>query len=78
MLSSSRFQALFKQKTGIPPAEFALRARVAEAARRLALPGTDVTSVAFALGFSSSQYFSSVFKRFTNLSPSGVLRKRPD
>lgn len=78
MLSSSRFQALFKQKTGIPPAEFALRARVAEAARRLALPGADVTSVAFALGFSSSQYFASVFRRFTNLSPSGVLRKRPD
>lgn len=76
-LSSSRFQAVFKQETGIPPAEFALRARIAEASRRLALPGADVTSVAFVLGFSSSQYFASAFRRFTNMSPSGVLRKRP-
>ncbi len=75
-LSSSRFQAVFKQETGIPPAEFALRARIAEASRRLARPGADVTSVAFALGFSSSQYFASAFRRFTNISPSGVLRKR--
>lgn len=76
-LSPSRFQAVFKQETGIPPAEFALRARIAEASRRLARPRTDVTSVAFALGFSSSQYFASAFRRFTNMSPSGVLRKRP-
>jgi AraC-like DNA-binding protein len=74
-LSPSRFQALFKQETGIPPAEFALRARIAEARRRLARRGADVTSVAFALGFSSSQYFASAFKRFTNIPPSGVLRK---
>jgi AraC-like DNA-binding protein len=76
-ISSSRFQAVFKQETGIPPAEFAMRARIAEASRRLARPGVDVTSVAFALGFSSSQYFASAFRRFTNMSPSGVLRKRP-
>jgi AraC-like DNA-binding protein len=75
-ISSSRFQAVFKRETGIPPAEFALRARIAEASRRLARPGADVTSVAFALGFSSSQYFASAFRRFTNMSPSGVLRKR--
>jgi AraC-like DNA-binding protein len=75
-ISASRFQAVFKQETGIPPAEFALRARIAEASRRLARPGADVTSVAFALGFSSSQYFASAFRRFTNMSPSGVLRKR--
>lgn len=75
-LSSSRFQAAFKHEIGVPPAEFALRARIAEASGSLALPGADVTSVAFALGFSSSQYFASVFRRFTNMSPSGVLRKR--
>lgn len=76
-LSPSRFQAAFKQETGMPPAEFALRARIAEASRRLAKPGADVTSVAFALGFSSSQYFASAFRRFTNSSPRSVLRKRP-
>ena len=75
-LSASRFQALFKQETGIPPAEFALRARVAEAGHRLTRPGADVTSVAFSLGFSSSQYFASAFRRFTNMAPSELLRKQ--
>lgn len=74
-LSPSRFQAAFKQETGIPPAEFALRARITEAIRRLAQPGADVTSVAFSLGFSSSQYFASAFRRFTNMSPRKALRK---
>lgn len=74
-LSPSRFQAAFKQETGIPPAEFALRARINEASRRLARPRADVTSVAFALGFSSSQYFASAFKRFTNIQPSRAHRK---
>lgn len=75
-LSPSRFQAAFKQETGIPPAEFALRARITEASRRLARPGADVTSVAFDLGFSSSQYFASAFRRYTNASPRQTLQKR--
>lgn len=75
-ISASRFQAVFKKETGIPPAEFALRLRIAEASRRLARPGADVTSVAFSLGFSSSQYFASAFRRFTNMSPRAVLRKK--
>ena len=74
-LSPSRFQAAFKEETGIPPAEFALRARINEASRRLSWPEADVTSVAFALGFSSSQYFASAFKRFTNIRPSSALQK---
>ena len=69
-LSTSRFKTRFKEETGIPPAEYALRARIEEATRRLAHPRMSVTRVAFDLGFSSSQYFSSVFKRFTNSIPS--------
>lgn len=74
-LSPSRFQDAFKQETGIPPAEFALRARITEASHRLAQPGANVTAVAFALGFSSSQYFASAFKRFTNIQPRRALQK---
>ena len=74
-LSPSGFQAAFKEETGIPPAEFALRARINEASRRLGRPEADVTSVAFDLGFSSSQYFASAFKRFTNIRPSSALQK---
>lgn len=72
-LSPSRFQAKFKSTTGIPPAEYVLRARIAEAERRLSKPGASVTRVAFDLGFSSSQYFSVAFKRFTNYCPREAL-----
>jgi AraC-like DNA-binding protein len=69
-LSASRFQAKFKEATGLPPAEYVLRARISEAKRRLALPGSSVTRIAHDLGFSSSQYFAVTFRRFTGRTPS--------
>ena len=68
-LSPSRFKALFKEKLGIPPAEYALRLRIEEARRRLAARDASVTRVALDLGFSSSQYFASSFKRLTRMKP---------
>lgn len=69
-MDTSRFKTRFKEEHGVPPAEYVLRARIEEARRRLAEPDAAVTDVAFALGFSSSQYFDSSFKRLTNLTPS--------
>lgn len=73
-LSPSRFKALFKEKLGIPPAEFALRLRIEEARRRLAAGGATVTGVALDLGFSSSQYFASSFKRLTRMKPREAMK----
>jgi len=67
--SVSRFKARFKAEVGVPPAEYVLRARVAEAQRRLSAGKESVTRVAFDLGFSSSQYFATVYKRFFGHSP---------
>lgn len=70
-LSESRFKTVFKKETGIPPAEFVLRAKITRAQTLLcAASAVSVTNIAFALGFSSSQHFATVFKRFTHLSPS--------
>lgn len=68
-LSVARFKARFKEETGIPPAEYVLRAKIAGATRRLAAGGESITDIAHALGFSSSQYFATVFKRFTGTTP---------
>ena len=73
-LSPSRFKALFKEKLGIPPAEYALRLRIEEARRRLAAEDATVTGVALDLGFSSSQYFASSFKRLTRMTPREVIK----
>lgn len=74
-LSPSRFKALFKEKCGIPPAEYALRLRIDEARRRLAKGDASVTDVALGLGFSSSQYFASSFKRLTNMTPREAMKR---
>lgn len=73
-LSTPRFKALFKEETGVPPGEYVLRAKVAEAQRWLAVGRYSITDVAYALEFSSSQYFATVFKRYTGKNPS-ALRK---
>ena len=76
-LSVSRFKARFKQEIGIPPAEYVLRCRISAAKALLARPGATVTGVAYQLSFSSSQYFATVFKRYTGKPPGTFLHKRP-
>ena len=67
-LSESRFKIRFKKEIGVPPAEFWVRQKIERAT--LLLKKKSVTDVAFELGFSSSQYFATVFKRYTRTSPS--------
>ena len=68
-LSLSRFKVKFKMETGIAPREFILRTKIEEAKKSLADNNVSVTDTAMRLGFSSSQYFATVFKRFTQQSP---------
>src|SRR5262249_52672068 len=64
-LSLSRFKVRFKSEMGIPPRDFILRAKVDAARDRLSNSKECVTDIAFNLGFSSSQYFATVFKRYS-------------
>ena len=70
-LSTSRFKVKFKEQVGLPPAEYAIRRKV-ERAREWLKQGKSVTDVAFDLGFSTSQYFATTFKRITNQRPRDV------
>jgi AraC-like DNA-binding protein len=67
-LSESRFKARFRREIGVPPAEFWLRQKIERAT--LLLKRQSVTETAYDLGFSSSQYFATVFKRYTRVTPS--------
>ena len=75
-LSTQRFKVKFKQQLGIPPREYFVRAKV-QAAEKMLAAGQSVTTVAIELGFSSSQYFATVFRRFTNRRPSSVCARTP-
>lgn len=75
-LSASRLKSKFKEQIGVPPAEYVLRRKI-DRARRLLEQGKSVTDTAYQLGFSSSQYFATVFKRLTNTRPGELHRKKP-
>jgi AraC-like DNA-binding protein len=69
-LSVSRFKSWFKEEFGIPPLDFILRKRVEEAKMIMQKqPALSMSDIAYTLGFSSPQYFATVFKRYTFLSP---------
>jgi len=68
-LSTSRFKVKFAQVTGFPPAEYILRRRIDRAKEMLQTGEMTVTEIALALGFSSSQHFATVFRRFTRQTP---------
>ena len=68
-LSQSRFKARFKEEVGIPPVDYVTRAKI-ERAKALLLGGDKtVTNITMNLGFSTTQYFATVFKRYTGLTP---------
>jgi len=73
-LSESRFKTRFKREVGIPPADCVLRRKIDAAKGLLRAQNASVTDVAFRLGFSSSQYFATVFRRYTGRRPRDFQR----
>ena len=69
-LSQSRLKARFKAEVGVPPADFIVRQRIARAKTLLAESDATVADIAMTLGFSTSQYFATVFRRYTGQAPS--------
>lgn len=67
--SLSRFKAKFKEEMGITPTEFISMQKIEKAKDFLRTTNLSITDLAFDLGFSSSNYFCSVFKKYTGSSP---------
>jgi len=72
-MSQSRFKARFKSEVGIPPADYVMRQKI-DHAKQLLRDHHKVTAVAMQLGFTTSQYFATVFKRYTGKSPTEFRR----
>lgn len=77
LLSVSRFKQKFKAQMGSSPRNF-INFHKIEAAKRKLQENRNVTQTAMELGFSSSNYFSSVFRRFTSASPTDYLKQLSD
>ncbi len=76
-LSQSRLKARFKAEVGIPPADYVMRQRVARAKELLHDTDMTVCDLSLGLGFSTPQYFSTVFHRYTGQTPSEFRAARP-
>ncbi len=75
-LSLSYFKKLFKISTGETPGDYINYLKI-QRAKKL-LESNSVTKTAFLLDFSSSSYFSSVFKHYSGMSPSQYQKKLKD
>lgn len=77
-MSVAQFYKVFHQEVGLSPADYHVRQRLFIAKQRLRNSDTSITGIALELGFSSSQYFATVFKKFVGLTPGEYrhLRKK--
>jgi AraC-type DNA-binding domain-containing proteins len=64
----------FRQELGTTPVEYLNRYRVLQARRLLVESDKSITNIALEVGFSSSSYFSRVFRKEVGLSPEAYRR----
>lgn len=68
-LSLPRFKARFKQETGFTPHNYMMLKKIEAAKEEIVRSGNSVTDIGMTLGFATSQYFATVFKRYTGQTP---------
>lgn len=73
--SITQFKINFKKETGITPAEYISFKKIEYAKELLILTNKPVTEIAMDTGFSTSNYFSSVFKKYTTFSPNNYRKQ---
>lgn len=73
-LSCSQYKQKFKKQLGVSPRRYINQQKV-EMAKELLLEGMSVTDIAMYLGFATSGYFSTVFKKYTLLTPMEYIKK---
>ena len=66
-MSRTRFAEAVKVATGEPPMSYLRRLRVRRAQALLSKTPADITAIAHAVGFATSQHFAREFKRLTKL-----------
>ncbi len=69
-LSTSRFQHIFKEQTGLSPGDYLMYVRIKRATSFLLETDLSVSQIADVLGFTSSTYFIRCFKKQTGKTPS--------
>jgi AraC family L-rhamnose operon regulatory protein RhaS len=74
-LGRSRFFEAFREQTGMTPSDYIMRERCSRAREMLLTTDKSVTAIALDLGFCSSQYFATCFRKYAGTAP-GKFRKK--
>jgi len=74
-LSLTRFKEKFQEHVGMSPRLY-INTQKVEMSKKLLIEGKNITDVAFEMGFNSSTYFSTVFRKFTRQSPGEFVRTK--
>lgn len=74
--SPGHFHEVFLKEVGLTPLQFQLRTRIYEAKRLLIKTDLNITDIGLDLGFSSSQYFSTTFRKLVGLTPAAYRQIR--
>lgn len=73
-LSMTQFMRLFKVTFGVTPYRWTLQRKMDRAKLLLTQEGLSVTQAAYELNFSSSQHFSTIFRKLNGIAPSTFKR----
>lgn len=73
--SPSHFSGVFKKKTGYPPLDYFTRLKVQKACELLDLHGMRINQICPLLGFDDPLYFSRVFTKIMDMSPTSFKRR---
>lgn len=74
-LSCSQFKQKFRKQIGMSPRDYINRQKI-EFSKHLLLEGKSMTEISMLLNFTSSSYFSTVFKKYTLCTPREYKEKR--
>lgn len=75
-LSKSRFIHLFTSFTGASPHHYRINLRMGRAKELLAYSSMSITEIANTVGFNDPLYFSRIFHKYTDLSPTQYQSKK--
>jgi transcriptional regulator GlxA family with amidase domain len=76
-MSERHLNRCFQQEIGVSPIVYLNRYRIKQAKNLLETSNKDITTIALDVGFTSSGYFTRVFREEVGVSPRNFLRSKP-
>lgn len=70
----SQLYQMFKEEVGMAPNDYRQRLRIKRSCEQLAHSDAHITEIAMQMGYSSSQYFSRVFRKYIGVTPKSYRR----